>query len=314
MKVYFGKEFLTAFLSKPAYNSVADQFLDLLLSSYSEIEIIQEGASTTEAFANSELRLRYGISGGSRTFSLSDNIEKEIATCSTDCISLYFTSETRDKSLYENPNVIVLTLEDYEGKITQFKKELTFGFILDNLKDWNKLTLSQSSLLKKHLRKLTVLDPYIFSEYYKSGKEEDIERPFLYILNKIVEEDYLCDLEILTITEEYDHQRKSVVSYARDIRGIKEFLDEVMPSLSSLKVIDNGKSNRSSKFDFHDRNIYSNLFILKVGVGFTEKHSDYTNSEVECYSIFDKWGHDLIRHRKRMVSKYVQTARPKIYN
>ncbi|SNV31994.1 Uncharacterised protein [Chryseobacterium taklimakanense] len=314
MKVFFSKEFLSAFLSKPSYISVADQFLDSLLNSYSEIEIIQEGTNTTEEFSKSELRLRYGISGDSRKFILSENIEKDLACTPENQLSLFFTAETIDKSLLKMANIIVFTISDYEEKIIQFKRDLSFGFILNSQKDWDKLKIANSSLVKNHLEKLTVLDPYIFADYYKSGKVENLERPFLFIINKIAEEESLRNLEVFTITEEFDNNRRSNISYARDIRAIIDFLDEILPAESSFKVIDNGKVNRSSKFDFHDRNIFSNLFILKVGIGFTEKYNDYTNSEVECYSIFDKWGHDLIRHRKRMVSKYLQTMRPQIYS
>lgn len=313
MKVFFSKDFLKDFLSKPLGNSVAHQFLDSLLSSYSEIEVIQEGTNTAQEFSKSELRLRYGINGDSRKFSISENIEKEISLTPSSETALYFTVETKDKSLLDKANIIVLTLSNYEEKISQFKRELSFGFVLNNLKDWNNLKIANSSLVKKHVRNLTVLDPYIFADYYKSGREENIERPFLFLLHKIVAEESVGDLEIFTITEEYDHQMKRNTDYQRDIQNIIEFLDDILPVDSKFEVIDNGKANQNSKYDFHDRNIFCNLFLVKVGIGFTEKHSVYTNSEVECYSIFEKWGYDLIRHRKTMVSKYRQTMRPRIF-
>ena len=305
MIIYFDKEFTDYYLSKSAYISKGDCFVNTLLTEYSEISVFIEGDNTQENYSNSYFRLRFNIGNDSRTFSITSNFIQAIGSRINDNIALIFTGNKETNFGTGRRNLLYFNLDNYETKIESFLKSSSFKFIINKNNDWEKLNLTQYPLNLHLGDKIVILDPYIFSNYFTHKKDEYIENPFLKFLNKIVPEDTEVDIQVVTVTEEFDHKTKSLISHRKSVNSIFEFLQDVFIPGSKMEVLDNGKSDRTSRYNFHDRNIFTNFFIIKVGIGFSDNHNDFTNSEVECYSVFDKWGYDLIRHRKKMLSSYL---------
>lgn len=297
MRVYVEPGFIDHLLSLPKDQNNAVKILWNIINDYSEVTWLFNTSVTFADFERWEISNNFYSSistKGSNQVLLDRDFKTEILNNNHSSQLLLTETSEPWHSEIEN-DAVVLTVENFTSVIEKMANDFSFKFIPDDNTHWNEF----NSLKHSCVREITITDKYLIDKFLKTSDIRKLEPNFIYLLKKILRKgDYVLNLFIKSADadfgkyEELNKKLQILVNYT---------IDKVGANIS-FKIV-NAELDRN--YNFHDRNIFSPYFIVKAGQGFTRDNSKKINTEVESYSLFDKWGYNLIRHRRRLCNDYL---------
>lgn len=204
----------------------------------------------------------------------------------------------KDKSWFDsasNKGALCFFYETYEDKLTDVIDKISFKIDLsDKFNNWD----SFSTLKSIGINNITITDNYILSD--KSGQE--IKDNLAKLLDAIICDDCIVDVKILT---------KELNPLSNETKHKKEKAKKIHTKLNRILALKKIKisiilNNIMSDFVMHDRNIYSDFFIIDSGQGFNLLPHKASNSQIISESIFDKYTYDRIGRLKSFQSEYLK--------
>lgn len=296
MRIYVEPGFLNYFLSLNSKSSKEVEILWNIINSYAEVTWVFNNSVSFEDFEKWEMSNKFYTKiseKASNVVELGKEFKKEINSFK-DVAQILLSEKDEDWHRDVLDKVIILTPNNFEIKIRDFSNKFTFKFISDQNNSWNELENLKSNLINE----ITITDKYSLSFFLEKNNIKKFDNNFIYLMRKILTEK---KVRLKVFIKSSDADKGNFESLKQKIIEIAKYIKLHIHDNVSICLI-NAELDR--RFDFHDRNLFSPYYIVKTGKGFERLGNKSVNSEVECYSFLDKWGYDLIRHRKRMVENY----------
>ena len=307
MRVYVEPGFIDHFLSLPKDQNNAVKILWDIIKDYAEVTWLFNASVTFADFERWEISNTFYSSistKGSNQVLLNRDFKSEILNNNHSSQLVLAESPEPWHSEIQN-HAVVLTVQKFTSVIEKMTNDFSFKFIPDDNTHWNEF----SSLKHSCVREITITDKYLIDKFLKTSDVRKLEPNFIYLLKKMLDKgDIVLNIFIKSADadfgkyEELYKKLETLVKYTRAKVG----------SQIRFRIV-NAELDRN--YNFHDRNIFSPYFIVKAGQGFTRDYTKKINTEVESYSLFDKWGYNLIRHRRRLCNDYLMeiNAIPKAF-
>lgn len=299
MKIYVEKEFINHLISLEKSQSKGCEILWSIINDFAEVTWVFNDNINFEDFERWEISNNFytSISGkGSNSIELNKNFYQEIKNTKT--VAQILLTDKSESWYYEDlPNLIVLDILNFEDDIVEIAKKYTFRFIADESSDW----IGFSNLKSNLIDEIAIIDKYFLDKFLKTNDVRKLDGNYKYLLNKLLNNKRIL-LKFYVKSTDADFGRLDELN--KKLQLLTKYTKEQISDLISLKFIN---AELDSKFDFHDRNIISHFYIVKSGKGFTIDQYKRMNTEIECYSFLEKWGYDLIRHRKKMMKDYEES-------
>ena len=296
MRVYVEKEFMNHFISLQNKSSKGIDILWSIIRDYAEVVWVFNEEVKYEDFEQWEVTNSFistVSSKGSNAIEFNKNFIDEIIN-GTKSVQILLSDKMENWHKDSIPNLLVFYIEDFEKQLEDIAAKFSFRFIADENYHWNGIENLRSSLVNE----ITIRDKYIIDKFLQTKEIKKLDQNFIFLLHKIMEnESFKIKLYIKSKDADFGKLKELQEKLEIMSRHTKKSFSEKL----SLQII-NAELDRD--FDFHDRNIITNFYIFKAGKGFERIKNKKVNTEVECYSFLDKWGYDLIRHRKKMMKEY----------
>lgn len=301
MRIYVDPAFIDSFLELPKNSSKAVEILWNIIENYAEIEWVFSEKVSYEDFEKWEVSSKFYtsiISKGSNNIIFNKSFLTEILDKPNDS-HIILTSEFESWHDQIRHNAIILTSKNFEQVITKITKNLSFRFLADENRHFDKF----AGLRSDKVSEITLTDKYIIAQFLKTGDKKKLDKSFIYLLTKLLPQNFV-NINILIKSPDADGGKTEELERKLDI--LVAYCKERITENLSLKIIN---AELDYEYDFHDRNIFSKYYIVKSGKGFEINYRANINGEIECYSFLDKWGYDLIRHRTKMYKNYLEGIR-----
>ncbi|KIA89603.1 hypothetical protein [Kaistella jeonii] len=296
MRVYVEKEFMNHFVSLQNKRSKGIDILWSIIRDYAEVVWVFNEEVKYDDFERWEVTNSFITtvsSKGSNSIEFNKNFKQEIEQ-DTQSLQIILSNKMENWHKDSIPNLLVFYIEDFEKQLEDIVAKFSFRFIADENYHWNGIENLRSSLINE----ITITDKYIIDKFLQTKEIRNLDQNFIFLLRKIVENQSFR-IKLYIKSKDADFGRLKELQEKLEImsRHTKDSFSEKL----SLQIIN---AELDADFDFHDRNIITNFYILKTGKGFERIKDKKVNTEVECYSFLEKWGYDLIRHRKKMMKEY----------
>ena len=299
MRVYVETGFKDHFLTLPRDENKAVKILWNIIDNYAEVTWVFNADVSIEDFERQEVSdtLFAKISSkGSNELLWVKNFQDDVKKYQ-DVAQIYLAAEKKEWHAEIMPNTLFLTIESFAKTLQDFEEKFTFKFIPDENNSWNEFENLKTDLVST----ITITDKYILASYLDKNNIKKFDNNFVFLINKIIR----SGSEHLTILiKSSDLDRGKYEDLKKKLTALSSYLKKRLHSDIKITVIN---AELDGDYDFHDRNIITPYYIVKAGKGFERVGRKSVNTEVECYSLLDKWGYDLIRHRRRMVTNYMQS-------
>ena len=296
--MYVDPIFIDFFLKIPKESSDAIKVLWNIIENYAGVEWVFNENITYQDFEKWEVSSKFYSkinSKGSNNVILYKDFLTEISENPT-ATHIILANKVEDWHDKISQNAIIITPDNFENIINNIVKNLSFRFLVDENKDF----IQFDGLKSEKVSEITLTDKYILAQFLKTGDTRKLDRNFIYLFKKLVHQDSV-KLNILTKSADADAGKTEILE--NKLRLLVSYCKEKISENLSFKFIN---TELNYQYDFHDRNIFSKYYIVKSGKGFEISNRININAEIECFSIFDKWGYDLIRHRTRMCKSYLK--------
>ncbi len=198
----------------------------------------------------------------------------------------------------EKEGALCFSFDNYREKIEKIIDKLHYKIDLSiKFPGWENL-LNVFKFI--NFNKVVITDGYILTVDHENKIESDIIK----ILQVLNDENYSCNIEILTkelnspINNETRHIKEKAKKRYKYLK--KQFSNKKM-DFRILMYYNN------DSYDFHDRTIESNFTLMDCGKGFRlEKNKKISNSQIISETIFEKYTYDRLKSHKNLRKKYFE--------
>lgn len=296
MRIYVEKEFMNHFVSLQNKRSKGIDILWSIIRDYAEVVWVFNEEVKYEDFEQWEVANSFistVSSKGSNAIEFNKNFVDEINK-GTKSVQILLSNKMENWHGDTIPNLLVFYIENFQKKLEDIAAKLSFRFIADENYHWNEMKNLKISTIDE----IAITDKYILDKFLKTKEIKKLDQNFIFLLNKLLASK---DMKIKLFIKSTDADFGKFKELKEKLEIMARYTKKSFSEKLSMQII-NAELDRD--FDFHDRNIITNFYILKAGKGFERIKNKKVNTEVECYSFLEKWGYDLIRHRKKMMKEY----------
>lgn len=300
MRIYIDEKFLQKFVSLDEDKSFGVRALWNIANNYAQVTWFFNSNISERNFAEWEFSNKFLalITGKGHVKKISLDFETEIVRAKNN-IQILFSENYQNWHGDIKKDVLVFTLDNFETNLQTFCEKLNFYYSADDIKGWKGL----SALSSVPLKNLTIIDKYVFSLYVEYLDDHLLDNSFISILQNLKIKDY----QTIKVYTSLITKSKSVSDFKYQVENIYDLAKQEINSEFTFSVLNSELDTK--KFDFHDRNIFTDYCIVKIGAGFKSSFKKFTNTELEGSSIFEKKGYDMIRYRRRMLDEYHKAFR-----
>ncbi len=296
MRIYVEKEFMNHFISLQNQRSKGIDILWSIIKDYAEVIWVFNEEVKKEDFDQWEISNVFYATISSKAsngvVSVS-NFVTDIRANSNE-IQILLTTKSEQWHQQFGDSLLVFLPEDFETQIENIAYKFSFRFIADQNHTWKEFEKLKSPMIKR----VTITDKYIIDKFIKN-KNTKVLDSYSNVLHKFLNN---CNVKLDLLVKSIDVRPNQIDELNEKFNFLSQYCKQNISSNLSLTVIN---AELKGDFDFHDRNIITNFYIIKAGKGFEKERNKNSNTEIECYSFLDKWGYDLIRHRKKMIQTYL---------
>lgn len=299
MRVYVEQGFKDHFLSLPRDHNMAVKILWNIIDSYAEVTWVFNADVSLEDFERrevSDILFAKISSKGSNEVLVIKDFKEDLKKYQHDA-QIYLAAEKKDWHEEIKHKVLLLTPERFAKTLQAFEDKFTFKFIPDENNSWQEFGSLRTNLVST----ITITDKYILAAYLDKNNIKKFDNNFVFLINKIL---HSGDEHLKVLIKSSDLDRGRYDDLKKKLTALSSYLKERLHPDIKITVIN---AELDGDYDFHDRNIITPYYIVKAGKGFERVGRKSVNTEVECYSLLDKWGYDLIRHRYRMIKNYEES-------
>jgi len=218
--------------------------------------------------------------------------------------TLVFTNDNKDWfEEAENNGALCFSFDNYEERIEVIISKLHFKIDLsEDFQGWNFIDVYKN--IKYNY--LSVSDGYILKDTNNQG----IKYNLIPILKN-----FICDtqrnIKITILTTEILNKKFSDDQVRNKVKTIYTDLNRVFANYNVKFSI--FKIDANTKFNFHDRTIFTNFSILESGVGFDLKKKK-SNSQIISETIFNKYTYNRLRRNRDEQISHINKLRSGSYN
>lgn len=313
MQLFFEQDFLDDYyLEFDKQNlSVGKMILDKLFSEFTELEIFLDCENIIEikeqVKQNKTLNKIFINNPDIKPIGRFENYFERYDKPKQALVFLRHSSEW-SKTLF-NKGFLCFFYDTYEQSIKEIVNKLHFRIDLsetDNSRFIGWEEFRRFEILP--INSMIVSDKYVLSD--KDGQK--IDKNLIPFLKSILEGKQETNIEIAILTDKILKNEKIPDAGTKEREKVKEKHAYLNSRFAQYKVkfsIIKNLEKDLTKFELHDRIIYTNYSILEIGKGFNlskniSNDKLQSNSQILCETILDKYTYNRLKNHFRLLSYY----------